>query len=281
MEIPQRTTGCRRAIGHPAVGLRVRASLMNGHLPKLALFIDADNICLQAVPRILGRLSWNWDVCYRRAYGMNLRNEGEILREHSIVPVEVLNNTPHKNSTDFALVIDAMEELCLGHSEAICIVSGDGDFTRLVQRIRETGVRAIVFGKASSAAALRGACSEFHAIEDLQAAQKPQAAQNAQQEIEASKKPAPPVPKKPRAEQPQAETEAAVRNGLQQRFRQLNAEGKTVTLEYFGQFLKKSHPKLAPPKFGLSRLKPYLERIGGFKIQPVANIAGSNRVTLP
>jgi hypothetical protein len=254
-------------------------------LQRLALFIDADNICLQAAPGILRRLSGKWDVYYRRAYGINLRHEQEILRKHSIVPVEVLNNSPHKNSTDFALVIDAMEELCLGRSEAICVVSGDGDFTRLVQRIRERGKTAIVFGRETSAAALRSACSEFHAIEGLQAVQK------TQERIEASKKPDPPAPKKLEAKKaqakktqpnkPQAETKAVVRNGLRQVFSNLGAGGKAVSPEYFEGVLKKSYPKFAPPKFGIKELKPFLERIGGFKIQPVTNTAGSNRVTLP
>src|SRR5215469_9069532 len=186
---------------------------MKEHLPRLALFIDADNIGLRVAPGILDRLSVNWDVSYRRAYGLNLLTQEEVLRKHSIVPMEVLKNTPGKNSTDFALVIDAMEELCLGHSEAICIVSADGDFTRLVQRIRERGKTAIVFGKETTAAALRHASSEFHVIVGLQATQ------NAQQKIEAGKKPAPPAPKSP-----QAETAASVRNELHQVFRKFSAK---------------------------------------------------------
>jgi NYN domain len=248
-------------------------TLMNDNLPRLALFIDADNICLQLAPGIIDCLSASWDVCYRRAYGLNLLNNEEVLRKYSIVPVEVLNNTPGKNSTDFALVIDAMEEVCLGHSDAICVVSADGDFTRLIQRARERGKSAIIFGKATTAAALRSACSEFHAIEDFRATQ------NATEKVKSPKKPAPSAETKPRAE-----SEAAVRNGLRQVFRNLSADREPVTLERFGQFLKECHPKLAPPKFGLSRLKPFLERIGGFKIQPIAKgdgIAGKFRVTLP
>ena len=246
---------------------------MNKHLPRLALFIDADNISLQVAPGIMGCLSAKWAVCYRRAYGLNLLNEEEILRKHSIVPVEVLNNTPGKNATDFALVIDAMEELCLGRSDAICVVSADGDLTRLVQRIRERGKSAIVFGKDTTAAALRSACSEFHPIEGFQATRN----------VEGKTKPQRKSAERPVAP-PQAETEAAVRNELHQAFRNFSVDSGTVTLERFGQFLKESHPRLAPPKFGLSRLKPYLERIGGFMIQPLAKsdgIPGRFRITLP
>lgn len=242
-------------------------------LRRLALFIDADNISLQVAPGIIARLSANWDVCYRRAYGLNLLNQAEVLREHSIVPVEVLNNRPLKNSTDFALVIDAIEELCLGHSDAICLVSADGDFTRLVQRIRERGKPAIVFGKSTTAAALRSACSEFYVIEDSAATKMVEKGNDS-----------PRKPAVPSAAKPPAQTEAAVRDGLRQVFCNFSAGDKPVTLERFGEFLKKQHPKLAPPKFGLSRLRPFLERIGGFEIQPIAKnegIAGRFRVTLP
>jgi hypothetical protein len=246
---------------------------MNERHRRLALFIDADNISLHVAPGILDRLLEKWDVSYRRAYGLNLVAEEEILRKLSIVPVEVLNNSPGKNSTDFALVIDAMEELCLGHSEAICIVSADGDFTRLVQRIREKGKTAIVFGRDTTADSLRSACGEFHAIEGLHLPHKPQ------ERMKRPRKATPPAPKSP-----QAETEATVRNGLHQAFRKFSTGDETVTLERFGQFLKESHPNLAPPRFGLSRLKPFLERIGGFKIHPMAKDDGSGgrfRVTLP
>ena len=90
---------------------------MKENRPKLAIFIDAENIAIQAVPKILERLSQSWDASYRRAYGTNLLANQETLRENSVIPVEVLCNTPGKNSADIALVIDAMEELCQGPGE--------------------------------------------------------------------------------------------------------------------------------------------------------------------
>ena len=193
---------------------------MNECLPRLALLIDADNVNLQIVPRVLDRLTGNWDVSYRRAYGLNLLTRQEILRKYSIVPIEVLHNTPGKNSTDLTLAIDAMEELCLGPSEAICIVSGDSDFTRLVQRIREKGKRTIVFGTVTSADALRKACNEFHEIESLQVPQ------NTRGRKTPRKKPAPIAPKTP-----QPENEATVRNGLHQVFREFRTTSEAVSLE--------------------------------------------------
>ena len=278
---------------------------MNERRPRLALFIDADNVNLQIAPDILNRLSAHWDVCYRRAYGLNLLTEQETLREQSILPVEVLQNSRGKNATDFALVIDAMEELCQEHFEAICIVSADGDFTRLVQRIREKGITAIVFGKSAAAATLRIACSEFHAIEGLLAMKDlqerkpvpnkpaPLAPKNSvpavlkKQISGPPKKPTPPAPKKPSPpaqKAPSAEAEAMVRRGLQLAFQQFTETCKSDSLGQFGYFLKQNYPNLAPPKFGLRKLKPYLERIGGFKLAQIPQSAGkppNYRVKLP
>ncbi len=255
---------------------------MNERHPQLALFIDADNISLQAAPGILARLSANWDVSYRRAYGLNLLNEQETLREQSIVPIEVLQNSPGKNASDVALVIDAMEELCLGHCEAICIVSADGDYTRLVQRIREKGITAIVFGKNAAAATLRSACSEFHTIEGLHIASNPQEMKSA------PKKQTPLSPRiqfllfqrkqfltsprnqlllhrrnrlLPPQRPPQSKPGRWFEKVCNKAFQKLSTSDEIVTLEQFGKSLHENHPNLAPAMFGRRRLKPFLERI--------------------
>jgi hypothetical protein len=283
----------------------IGAGFMKERKPQLALFIDADNVNLQIAPDILNRLSVHWDVCYRRAYGLNLLTDQETLREQSVVPVEVLQNSRGKNATDFALVIDAMEELCEGHFEAICIVSADGDFTRLVQRIREKGITAIVFGKSAAAATLRKACSEFHAIEglpnasnrlEMKLAPKKQAPSAPKKPVpvvpkkavpDVPKKPTPPAPKKPAPpapKAPSAEAREMVRKGLHKVFLKLSTSNEIVTLEQFGKSLHENHPNLAPAMFGRRRLKPFLEQFGGFEVVPLPQNDGRppvDRVKLP
>ena len=60
-----------------------------------------------------------------------------------------------------ALIIDAMKELYRGYADAICLVSGDGDFTRLAQAWREEGKSVLAYGPAHTPVALRSACTEF------------------------------------------------------------------------------------------------------------------------
>ena len=53
-----------------------------------------------------------------------------------------------KNSTDSALIIDAMDLLYGGNVEGFVIVSSDSDFTRLATRLRESGMTVYGLGAA-------------------------------------------------------------------------------------------------------------------------------------
>jgi len=59
---------------------------------------------------------------------------------------------------------NAMEELYAGSADAMCLVSNDGEFTRLAIRIRERGLPVIVFDGQSTPIALRSSCTEFHGL---------------------------------------------------------------------------------------------------------------------
>jgi hypothetical protein len=51
-------------------------------------------------------------------------------------------------------------------------------------------------------------------------------------------------------------------------FNEFKSECKQVSLERFGEVLKRKHPELSPKRMGLRKLKPFLIRVGGFKIEP-------------
>jgi hypothetical protein len=133
-------------------------------LPKIAVLIDADNVGVQGIRFVFERLSQEWNPTFRRAYGRGLLNRAQVFRESGIVPVEVVSNSPGKNAADMALVIDAMSELHARRVDAFCLVSGDGDFTRLALAIRERGLPVLGFGRISTPQSLRAACTEFHVL---------------------------------------------------------------------------------------------------------------------
>jgi hypothetical protein len=137
---------------------------MKETLKTTALFIDADNVRLTAIPQILEILMLEWTPIKMRAYGTQIGPRQKKLRDHGVLPVEVIPVLPGNNSVDLVLTIDALEELFCGHADSIAIASGDPDFTPLALKIREHGKPILIFGHSFIPAALRGAATSFHCI---------------------------------------------------------------------------------------------------------------------
>ena len=110
-------------------------------------------------------------VTYRRAYGdwtsTHAKGWKTKLVENSITPMQQFSNTVGKNATDSTLIIDAMDILYTGNVDGFCIVSSDGDFTRLAIRLRESGMSVIGMGEEKTPRSFRTACSQFTVLENL------------------------------------------------------------------------------------------------------------------
>lgn len=140
----------------------------------LAVLFDADNVQHSQVGAILSKVARLGTVAVKRAYGdwttQTLNGWKPVASQHVIQPVQQFAHTTGKNATDSALIIDAMDLLHSGRFQGFCIVSSDSDFTRLATRIREEGIPVYGFGKTTTPAAFRNACSEFTYLD---AAKKP------------------------------------------------------------------------------------------------------------
>ncbi len=132
---------------------------------RLAVLIDAENTSHAILDKLFAEMAGLGVATVRRAYG-DFTNpslapwKGAVLA-HSIVPMQHGNNTKGKNASDIGLVIDAMDLLHSGSFNAFCIVSSDGDFTRLAIRIREGDVLVYGFGERKTPPALVSACHKF------------------------------------------------------------------------------------------------------------------------
>ncbi|HEY3703694.1 MAG TPA: NYN domain-containing protein [Terracidiphilus sp.] len=145
---------------------RLLFAARRARLPRVAVLIDADNVNQSGIHSVFEQLHKAWNPTYRRAYGRGLTSRAETFRRHGILPVEVVSNSPGKNAADIALLIDAMNELHARRVDAFCLVTGDGDFTRLAIAIRERGLPVLGFGGPTTPASLRAACTEFYAFEN-------------------------------------------------------------------------------------------------------------------
>jgi hypothetical protein len=91
----------------------------------------------------------------------------------AIQPMQQFSYTSGKNSTDSALIIDAMDLLHSGKLTGICLVSSDSDFTRLASRIREAGLTVYGFGEKKTPQPFVASCDKFIYTEILRADPKP------------------------------------------------------------------------------------------------------------
>ena len=141
------------------------------HEARLAVLIDADNASAQHVERLLVEIAKYGTATVRRAYGdwtstQLVKWKSELLA-HSVQPIQQFAYTVGKNSTDSALIIDAMDLLHGGTVDGFCLVSSDSDFTRLAARIREQGLMAYGFGQRKTPKPFVAACTKFVYVENL------------------------------------------------------------------------------------------------------------------
>ncbi|MCC5907057.1 MAG: NYN domain-containing protein [Balneolaceae bacterium] len=132
---------------------------------KLAILIDADNAQPAITENLLAEIAKYGTASVKRIYGdwtlPQLRGWKDILLEYSIQPIQQFGYTKGKNSTDSALIIDAMDLLYTGRFDGFCLVSSDSDFTKLAARIRESGLVVYGFGEKKTPDPFVAACDKF------------------------------------------------------------------------------------------------------------------------
>jgi uncharacterized LabA/DUF88 family protein len=138
---------------------------------RLAVLIDADNAQPTVVEGLLAEVAKYGTAQVKRAYGdwtgTSLRGWKDRLLAQSIQPVQQFAYTTGKNTTDAAMVIDAMDLLYSGRFDGFCLVSSDSDFTRLAARLRESGLTVYGFGERKTPKPFVAACDKFIYIENL------------------------------------------------------------------------------------------------------------------
>ncbi|GAB3254276.1 NYN domain-containing protein [Nocardioides dilutus] len=138
---------------------------------RLAVLIDADNTSPKHASALMEEVAKYGVPNVKRAYGdwttSHLGGWRPKLAEHAIQPMLQVAYTTGKNSTDSALIIDAMDLLYSGNVDAFAIVSSDSDFTSLAMRLRESAKTVYGFGMRKTPKALVNACNRFIFLEVL------------------------------------------------------------------------------------------------------------------
>ena len=138
---------------------------------KFAVLIDIENISQKYIELIMDEASNYGDITIKRAYGDWTKAESaswrEKLLDNSIIPMQQFNNTFGKNSSDSALIIDAMKILYNNNVDGFCLVSSDSDFTRLAATLKEEGKMVVGMGESKTPNALIKACDSFKLLDVL------------------------------------------------------------------------------------------------------------------
>lgn len=145
------------------------ALIHNDNNLRLAVLIDADNVPRNSIKAIMEEVAIYGIPTMKRIYGdwtiPSVSGWKTSLLENAIVPIQQYAYTTGKNSTDSAMIIDAMDILYSGKVDGFVLVSSDSDFTRLAIRLREAGMLVIGIGEKKTPSPFIVACNKFIYIE--------------------------------------------------------------------------------------------------------------------
>lgn len=226
---------------------------------KLAVLIDADNVPYSNIKGMLEEIARYGTPTFKRIYGdwtkPTLSGWKTVLLENAITPVQQYSYTSGKNSSDSALIIDAMDILYTGHIDGFCIISSDSDFTRLATRLREAGKKVFGIGEKKTPYAFIAACNKFIFIEILQKETKE----------ESSVKPA---AKKAGRKQPEAPgMNAALQKLIITSIHDLAEEDGWVFLSTIGNHIIKKEPSFDPRNYGFKKLLDIIKNIQAIEME--------------
>lgn len=230
----------------------------------IALLIDGDNAAPKRLRAILEEVSKTGTITIRRIYGdwttLGMSGWKDLLNSNAIQPVQQFAYTKGKNSTDSALIIDAMDILHGELVDAFCIVSSDSDYTRLATRLRESGLFVMGVGEKKTPDAFVKACERFIYVENLDVpefgtavnapAQAPVANVARTGTRSGTKRTAPPTRSTAKAETPKLSQNGDLMRKLRKAFTIAKGEEEEASLSLIGQALRRLDPGFDPRSYG-------------------------------
>jgi NYN domain/OST-HTH/LOTUS domain len=223
---------------------------------RLAVLIDADNIPYRLVSGILEEIAKYGVPTFKRIYAdwtkPHVAGWKTVLLDHAITPIQQYSYTTGKNSSDSAMIIDAMDILYTGRVDGFCLVSSDSDFTRLSTRLREAGMKVFGMGEQKTPGAFRAACDKFIYIEILDQPQVLPKQENRNEKI--------------KREKPLSKTDQTLVNLLVSSVNDLADENGWAFLGELGSFILKRRPDFDPRNYGFEKLLPLIKSLNSFEI---------------
>lgn len=233
---------------------------------KIAVLIDADNVSANYIKYIIDEISNHGIPTYKRIYGdwtqPQLGPWKSVLLNYSISPIQQYSYTTGKNSTDAALIIDAMDILYSNNVDGFCIVSSDSDFTKLAARLREAGMYVIGMGEKKTPTPFISACEKFKYLEVL---------------ASMASKPAETPSVKEAQKQEEAKVGMISKDKLIKTIKtiitEISDEEGWAYLGVLGQTLNKRYPDFDTRNYGYAKLTPFVTSLKHFEIKSNSQIS--------
>lgn len=224
---------------------------------KLAVLIDADNVPYSNVREMMEEIAKNGTPTIKRIYAdwtkPTVSGWKNVLLENAITPIQQYSYTSGKNSSDSALIIDAMDILYSDKVTGFCIVSSDSDFTRLATRLREAGMTVIGFGEKKTPKPFISACDKFIYLEILKS---PKASTGGAKKAGSA----------PAKEVSISKVDAETIRIISESVSDLADESGWTFLGSLGNYILKKKPDFDPRNYGFLKLYPLIKSIGIFEI---------------
>jgi uncharacterized LabA/DUF88 family protein len=230
---------------------------------RLAVLIDSDNTTASLTKEVLEEIAKYGTPTIKRAYGdwttQQLVGWKDELLQHAIQPIQQFAYTTGKNSTDSALIIDAMDLLYAGNLEGFVIVSSDSDFTRLATRLRESGKTVYGLGRRSTPEAFVAACDRFIYLDLLSPEPQQPAKGTAKGEAPATKVP-------------------NLKQVLSTAISSTSKDDGWSNLGEVGSYLVKSHAAFDPRNYGHTKLGELVRTEAYVEVKEVKLPSGMNQL---
>ncbi len=232
---------------------------------KLAVLIDAENTQLTALPAIMTELAKYGYINVKRAYGdwasAHLKNWKNILNELAIQPIQQFSYTQGKNSSDAAMIIDAMDLLYSNKYNAFALISSDSDFTKLATRLKEAQIYVYGVGKKQTPVAFINACDAFLYIDVLKTLD------SVDNIGEYSTESTPKSSWQSQYSRQQLCQDGQLINALKNVAEAHSDENGWASLNVCGSIIKRQSPDFDPRNYGYAKLSTLIEATGLFELK--------------
>jgi uncharacterized LabA/DUF88 family protein len=246
---------------------------------KIAVLIDAENTQQSSLLAIITELSKYGYIIVKRAYGdwssPLLKNWKTPMNELAIQPVQQFAYTSGKNSSDAAMIIDAMDLLYSEKFNAFALISSDSDFTKLATRLKESHVYVYGVGERKTPIAFRNACDDFIYIDVLKTLDTDSDNVDSLKREDSKQT----TEKQSQLSRQQLCQNSKLINILRNAVNECSNEEGWAELGVCGSLIKRQHPDFDSRNFGYAKLSTLIETTALFEMKKVA-MKGTNAFKL-